>query len=363
MSSYHEQSLDTYLGFRNSDFNDKRLTNRLCLIAKRIAQQPDKSNPQSMGDDAATEAFYRFINNEKVDIQSILSGHIDAVRKRVDALDKPSLPIVIHDTTTITPQTPRAGMGKVSGEKSKHGFLAHVSIAAQVTPGRRARPLGVTNVISWTRGEGDLCLPHEPDRWIQGVEDSAQVVGKSAVHVMDREGDNQDIWGALVKTKKKYVVRCKAGKKTSEGRISELLQAHGCFVCRRQVTLHTRKTSQSNKTHPPRKQRTAELTIKSGYVRLPTREGYQDMHAVMVYEEHPPEGQAGVNWCLLTNLPIKTQGDVARIVDIYCARWLIEEVFKCLKTGCQFEKQQLESIDAFLATLGINLPIAVRVVD
>jgi hypothetical protein len=47
-------------------------------------------------------------------------------------------------------------------------------------------------------------------------------------------------------------------------------------------------------------------------------------------------------------------------VDAYRARWVIEELFKALKTGCQIEKRQLESYDARRIALAIFLPITVQ---
>ena len=48
-----------------------------------------------------------------------------------------------------------------------------------------------------------------------------------------------------------------------------------------------------------------------------------------------------------------------RIVDgIDC--WLIEEFFKALKTGCAYEKRQLESLPTLLVALALLAPIAWR---
>jgi len=46
------------------------------------------------------------------------------------------------------------------------------------------------------------------------------------------------------------------------------------------------------------------------------------------------------------------------IVDRYRARWLIEELFKALKTGCCFEKRQLGSLHALSNALSVLLPMA-----
>lgn len=71
--------------------------------------------------------------------------------------------------------------------------------------------------------------------------------------------------------------------------------------------------------------------------------------------EHEP-----VEWTLLTTEPIESPADVERIVDIYRTRWLIEEYFKALKTGCSIEKRQLESKHSLLNALAVFIPIAWR---
>ena len=38
--------------------------------------------------------------------------------------------------------------------------------------------------------------------------------------------------------------------------------------------------------------------------------------------------------------------------------YLIEEFFKCLKTGCAYEKRHLESLDTLLVALALLAPIA-----
>src|SRR5690606_35632108 len=67
-----------------------------------------------------------------------------------------------------------------------------------------------------------------------------------------------------------------------------------------------------------------------------------------------------VEWLLLTTLPITDPSGITRIVDAYRARWTIEEYFKALKTGCAYEKRQLESRTALLNALGLLAPLAWR---
>jgi hypothetical protein len=68
-----------------------------------------------------------------------------------------------------------------------------------------------------------------------------------------------------------------------------------------------------------------------------------EVNVVRVWETTPPPGENPIEWVLLTTETV--DGDLAlqRIVDIYRRRWVIEDFFKALKTGCSLEKRQIES--------------------
>jgi hypothetical protein len=84
------------------------------------------------------------------------------------------------------------------------------------------------------------------------------------------------------------------------------------------------------------------------------------LNVIHVFEPRPPANEPVVEWFLLTNLPVDTPDGLAFAVDCYRARWTIEEYFKALKTGCQYERRQLESADSLLNALAILAPVAWR---
>jgi hypothetical protein len=84
------------------------------------------------------------------------------------------------------------------------------------------------------------------------------------------------------------------------------------------------------------------------------------LNFVHVYEPEPPPGEDAVDWKLVTTEPIETVADIEFVVDGYRARWTIEEYFKALKTGCGYERSQLESYDALLRYLALLAPTAWR---
>jgi hypothetical protein len=84
------------------------------------------------------------------------------------------------------------------------------------------------------------------------------------------------------------------------------------------------------------------------------------LNVIHVFEPKPPPGQVAVEWFLLTDLAIGTPQAIAFAVDCYRRRWFIEEFFKALKTGCQYERRQLETAGSLLNALAILAPVAWR---
>ena len=82
------------------------------------------------------------------------------------------------------------------------------------------------------------------------------------------------------------------------------------------------------------------------------------LNVVYVREVEPPQGATPVEWLLWSTEPIETAEQVARVVDTYRSRWLIEEFFKALKTGCQIQKREFHSRHALENLVAIFAPIA-----
>jgi hypothetical protein len=190
---------------------------------------------------------------------------------------------------------------------------------------------------------------------------------------MDREGDAFELLTDLASGGHGCVVHASHDRSTvAGGATSESLQAEP-FVVTRDVSLGARSANRpprSRKSHPARYQRKATLGIRAAAVTLRRPKGLAhdhpdtlDIHVVEVVELHPPPDVTPVRWVLWTNLPIQTTADLERIVDIYRRRWVIEELFRALKTGCAYPDRQAESLDALLRTHALLLPVAVQLLN
>ena len=357
----------------SASFKDRRLTLRLANIVEKLAASPAASFP-TIFNAAELEGAYRFFGNPNVTGEIILSGHYASVVK-LSAL-QPTL--IVHDTTKFVfdPEGERVGLGRI--RTGGQAFFAHFSLVLSAD-GKR-RPLGVAALQTWVRDD-DPDAPRERDRWARGVDIASSRLGQTAkrIHVMDREADDYALFAHLAKHNQSFVIRLMHDRILGEQfdgkavKISNILSQVE-FIVQRSATLSRRKdggrSPAQKKTHSARAARTAKLAVGALRIEIPRRLTSGDdlperlpINLVRVLEIDAPEGVEPVEWLLLTDQPIETPEDLDRIVDTYRARWTIEELFKVIKTGCAFEKRQLEEYEGLVNALAATIPIACKALE
>jgi hypothetical protein len=372
-------------GWTSSEFGgvrlgDRRLDARLRQVIAALAAEPTASFPKAFASEAALEAGYRFFANDGISAGDILAPHLESTALRCE---RSRAALVIHDTTEFmfNGETRREGLGRL--RSSGQGFFAHFALA--FSDDGLARPLGTLSLEAIVRpphrkggrsaGKRRKDPTNEGRRWARAVENSERLLadGCKAVHVMDREGDSYELLIDLVQAKRDFVIRAAHDRVIEElegaRRLSEALPTAPALF-ERMVPLSSRKseaTSKSRRIHPGRDTRLAKLSFRTravtvlrpGSVLVEQRPSVE-LNVVHVTEVDTPAAASAIEWKLLTTLPVSTAEQVARVVDIYRARWRIEEFFKALKTGCIFEKRQLESFHGLLNALAVFTPIAWR---
>ena len=83
--------------------------------------------------------------------------------------------------------------------------------------------------------------------------------------------------------------------------------------------------------------------------------------AVEARETRPPKGATPLCWRLLTTHPVPTAAAAVDVVRWYAQRWQIEVIHKILKSGCQVEQRQLETVARLQRVLMVDLIVAWRV--
>ena len=121
-----------------------------------------------------------------------------------------------------------------------------------------------------------------------------------------------------------------------------------------------------------RRGRQAHLSMRFGAVVLkrPQRPGVEDLpdgvkvSFVEVVERHPPRSAKPIHWLLLTTHPIAVAADAWRIVSWYRQRWVIEQLFRSLKSqGLGIEESQLHSAEGLAKLVAIATKVACTVIQ
>lgn len=361
---------------RNVNFGNLHLTKRFGKIVDDLLEHAGESFPDTFSNESDLEGAYRFFRNEKVDKDKVLAPHFASTIIKANQCGKI---LAVHDTTDFifSGEQRREGLGFINSVKNQ-GFLGHFAMA--VSGDKKRIPLGIIGLDTYVR-EGTPkrrnyvrnAVDKESFRWGRLVDEVSNRLERKVeiVHVMDSEGDNYQLLDHLVSNNERFVIRLCHDRvlKQSEMKLSEALSGLS-IICEREVELSARNKGKINpaerKRNPVRKTRTAKLcfTALCIDINVPDRVKAKNksirLNIIRVEEINPPNEQEKIEWRLITTELIDTEEQILEIVDSYRARWIIEEYFKVLKTGCKYEQRQLESYKTLLVALGLFIPVAHR---
>jgi hypothetical protein len=367
--------------FSAAELGDSRRTRRLMTVLDSAVRAAGESLPQQSGGNASVlEGTYRLLGNENVEPEQVLAAHQDRTAERAGQFDEVVVP---YDTTSFEfkGESAREGLGPMCGQGQ--GLYAHYALAFS----RTGEPLGVLGLRVWRRGPNPKAKLHPRDRgldedreslrWHDAVHEVVErLEGKSkAIHVMDREADSYELLADLMEHEQRFVIRVSHNRLLGEGDPGGNTHLYAAMagtevLLERDVQLSRRakpKGSRAQRVAPARAGRRASLRVRAGAFAIARNRDLPvhlpdvlELNFVEVVEEHPPEGQTPIIWRLVTREPIATAEDVAAVIDLYRMRWAIEEYFKAIKTGCNFEKLQLETGRALVMALAIYSAVAWR---
>ena len=370
---------------------DPRLARRAKQLLGTWYEKPDEGFPQIFSKSADLGAAYRFFRSSSVSFDSLISPHVARTMDRCQLHHGET--VCIHDTSTFVFNGDREGLGFIN--KNNRGFLGHFSMVATTAQDNMSIPLGVVAVKTWTReqlrcdkGVSQHKLRESEDceslRWLEAVESVEQLFAaknkapgcriSSPVHLMDREGDIYDSLASIVASGYRCVVRVLSNRRieaVDEGTETALLfDALDDMPVRyrRSIQVSTRtgsKLPDQRKKYPQREGRTAHVCVCAKKIILYRTRNSQNhfpkttgVNLVHIFEPKPPENEIPIKWLLYTTEPIETDAQIQKVIELYRQRWLIEEFFKAVKTGCAFEQRQLACYHGLKNALALTIPLA-----
>jgi DDE family transposase len=331
----------------------------LCTRSVRLQQM-------AQGDWAANMAFWRFINNPRVTTDKLIEGW--SLQTATAASGRHVLSI--QDTSEIKFQTRpghRRGLGKV-GKGNARGVLLHAMIAVDADSGVC---LGLTGGEVWTRKRKKIAhekralSDKESGRWVTTAAQGCEVLAAARMITVinDREGEFFAHWALTPGDNVHLLTRAMHDHALADGRTLYKAVERARFCDEAVIDLPQRMD---------RRARQAHLSMRLGTVTIkrPQRPGVKDLPEgvevsfVEVVERHPPKGAEPIHWLLLTTHPIATTADAWRLVSWYKQRWIIEQLFRSLKSqGLRIEDSLLDSAEGLIKLVAIATRVACVVIQ
>jgi len=364
-----------------SEFNDVRLRKRFGVLLEQLWKGMGQTIPLACQDWANTKAAYRFMDNDRVSEQDILSGHFQATAQRFAATDGPIL--VLQDTTTFSYERERpelvgyAGSAITSAERRGRtrpspqcGILMHPSLAVTT----EGLPLGLTAIKFWSRKEfkdtakkrrkvNFTRIPIEKKesfRWIENLRHSTARLGDPGrcVHVGDRESDIFELFCAASELGTHFLVRTCTNRLAGDGEHTVADEMSEVRV----KGLHRIEFRDA-------KGRPHQALLEIRYRRLTVwppvakQRHYPPLTLTVIHatERGEPADRPRVEWKLVTDLPVNSRADAIEKIDWYAMRWKIETFHKNLKSGCKAEESQLRTASRLTNLIAIFCILAWRV--
>lgn len=356
--------------FGGCELGDPRRTDRLVDYAARQAAAPGASTSQAChGDAAAREGAYRLLRNEQVRPEDIDDGAFDSVAA---AASEHGLLLAIQDSTGASFAHPVAQA--LRGEGNPTGFFVHSTLL--VAAATRA-PVGLVDQERWLR-EPKSAKSKGKDRRTYEEKESFKWEAaherlrarmpsmENVITLGDRESDVTGYLRYLVGHGDRFVVRASNDRKLEN---LEPLWSHvesQPALGRSAVEIEQRGGQlggDGQEARLPRKKRTALVTIRATQVELRCTGGALKVNAVLVREEKPPKGTAGLEWMLLTGEPVVTLEQALAVVGYYETRWMIEVFHKAWKSGCRMGERPFQTLDNLERMMSVTAHIAVRLLQ
>jgi hypothetical protein len=363
--------------FGSAKFEDRRWRRRLVGMAARAACSPGGKVASVYRNDAQRQGAYGLLESTEVGAEAVARPMFAATARACCeegfvfcAVDGSSLTLTDHQRTK--------GFGPI-GTRGQGARGLKVMTALAISA--KGVPVGLTAQEWWLRRDKvpvgqrkedrdkRQASHKETQRWIDAIEHTRQVMAEHAPRTRlwfqcDREADAwpilQHVHGSghwfTVRGNHNRWVWTKSGQRTYLR--EALLQEPVVTEYHLAVTGGYRRTA-----------RTARMVVRACTLSFELRDKQtrqrftKEIGVVLAREEGTvPQGEAPIDWLLVTNHPLTNVSDIHQVILGYAQRWRIEDFHRAWKSGvCRVEENQLQSPEAVKKWATILAAVAVRI--
>lgn len=336
--------------------SDARLARRGKDLWRKLSFTPCSSIRRLSANNAEQKAYYRFLNNAKVQETEL----VNEAAKRMEGLSKGRHLLCIQDTCEVNLQAHRgrlregSGLGRSDNAESANCFKLHPGL---VVDAHNLRPLGFSHVKLFHRLHE---TPHRQERnykrqpieekesykWIDLAQRSKNVLKEAAsvTFIEDREGDIYEQFALIPEGQFHLLVRSKTTRNLAGG--NNLYDEVGAAPVAGNYTIALPTDSRKQQY---KREAQVELRFVTCSLQCPSNlksKGYAASLEVTCIEVRETGGDVPgpIHWRLLTTHRVETYQQALMLVGWYSARWHIEQLFRLLKKqGFGIEEVELES--------------------
>lgn len=337
-----------------TDLEDLRLVYRGNKILNDLFSKSVHSIRQIAEDEAATKGFYRFLQNDRVSEDDIVSN----LSANCQSACRGKYVICIQDTTEInlnshSKRVKKDGdIGTTNANKDIGlGFLLHPSL---VLDAGECIPYGYADIKVWNRPlkftskheRKYNSLPIEQKesyRWIEvskNTKSALKGIVKGMVIVQDREGDIYQQFAVVPDDQTHLLIRAKTNRT-----LADKTKLFSCLSDQPAQGSYTIIVNASK----GKKKRTAQIEIRYKEVEIyktdsASKDAAPSVRLTLIEaKEVGYQGADKICWRLLTTLVVTDIQMARTCIEWYSWRWIVEEVFKILKKeGYNIEASELE---------------------
>ncbi|WP_451984264.1 IS4 family transposase [Azospirillum endophyticum] len=312
--------------------------------------------------------FGRWLANPKVRLAAMERALNEQIGPRVAGLHV----LAIQDTSEINYQAHARrtrGLGTVGNGRDR-GLFVHPVLAVDAESGAC---LGLVGAQVYARTKAadpnyrDLPIESKESlRWLRGALTAKRALGQArqVTVIADRESDIYEEWDRLPGPGFDLLTRSCRDRALSGG--GKLFAAADAWPVAGRLELEL--PARPGK----RTERTATVEVRYGAVTVKRPKHGSDpgaaptvtLRLVEVREAAAPPGEEPVHWRLLTTHAVDSLQDALRIVQWYRRRWLIEQLFRTLKSqGLDVESSQVESAEALKRLIVLALLAATHILQ
>jgi len=357
--------------FGKADLGNKARVQRLVMMARAAADQPAGRITQVFKTSADREGAYKFLENPKIDGDSIaLATHV-ATAERCAGEEFVFVPVDGSSLSLSDPKHTRGGLGPV-GNRSKRGRGLEVmnSIAVQ----KDGTPLGMLGQAFWAREEKKNPKPRrqrpleekETRFWFTAINQTIEAFVRAQNDCrpwfqLDRGGDFRELLGWAAESGTLTTVRAAQNRRVMDAETKYIWETVEATPVVGRYTLDVAPG-------PRRKKRQAQMEVRTCPVtlRLPHpwtgNNGLATLHVVQTREvATTPDGEKPIEWTLLTTFEVQTFEHACVVIYGYAQRWRVEEFHKTWKSTCGIEDTLLEEASRVIKWAAIMAAIAMRI--